>query len=401
MLLLGGVLSLAAFLAAPAIARFYGVAEVRPLVELLAPLFVVGSIGTVPRALLVRRLAFPRLIAIEGGTTAAGGLVAVGLAANGFGVASLAAQLLAAEALESALLWRASGWRPALVLRRSALGELFGFSAYRVATRTLGYWGQHVDQLLIGKLLGVGPLGLYERAYVLIRFPVLYVSRAVARATFPSLSLIQDEVARMRAIHLRTTGAVALVTFPLCMGLFAAAEPLVTGLLGAQWREAVPLVRILAVASLVQSVASLTSSLYLSQGRTDLHFKMNLLQSVTMIAAIVVGRRWGVTGVAAGYTVATVAVALPTLWVAGRLVALPLRTLAAHLRPLFAASATMTLVVLGLDATARGWLGPLPLLAAEVAAGGLTYLAALQLFRVESLRDALDALRGPAPADTA
>jgi PST family polysaccharide transporter len=398
---LGAALSLGTFLAAPAIARFYAVGEVRPLVELLAALFLLRSIGIVPRALLARRLAFRRLIAIEAGAAAAAGLVGVGLAAGGFGVASLAAQLLAATALESLLLWRASAWRPALALRGSALGELVGLSAYRVATRTLGYWGQHLDQLLVGKLIGVGPLGLYERAYTLIRFPVLYVSRAVARATFPSLSGIQEDAARMRALHLRTTGAVALVTFPLCTGLFASAHPLVTGVLGDHWRDAVPLVRILTVASLVQSVATLTSSLYLSQGRTDLHFRMNLLQSLSMIAAVVVGRYWGVTGVAVGYTVGTMVTALPTLWVAGRLVALPLRSLVAHLRPVFLASLTMALVVLGLGATAGAHVGALPLLAGEIAAGVVTYLAALQLFRAEPLRDVLDALRRSARAGTA
>ncbi len=127
-----------------------------------------------------------------------------------------------------------------------------------------------MDQLLIGKLLGSDALGLYARGYNLARVPQVFVSRSIVHVMFPSLALIQDDADRVRAVYLRTTGAVALATFPMCMGLFATAEPFVVGVLGSQWRETVPTLQLLSLASLVQSISTLAGALYLSQGRTDL-----------------------------------------------------------------------------------------------------------------------------------
>src|SRR6185369_3174341 len=129
-----------------------------------------------------------------------------------------------------------------------ALHDLFGFGVYRPLARTLGYCARNLDQFLIGKLLGSEALGLYARAYGLARFPVVYVSRSIVGVMFPSLAMIQSQTARVRAVFLRTTGAVALVTFPLCIGLAVAAEPLVVGTLGEQWRDTVPSLQILSLA---------------------------------------------------------------------------------------------------------------------------------------------------------
>lgn len=379
--------------AAPAIARFYGADELRPLVVLLAGIFLLRGFGTVPRALIARRLDYRTTTAIECAAAALAGACAVALAWRGFGAASLAIQLLVTEAIESALLLWASGWRPRLLLRRAALADLFGFGAYRAATRSLVYWSQHVDDLLIGKLLGSGPLGLYTRAYNLMRLPVLAISRAIARPMFPTLVLIQDEPERVRSVYLRATGAVSLATVPLCLGLVACAEPLVVGVFGPQWREAVPLARVLGVAGLLQGVTALASSLYLSQGRPDLHLRLHLLQNAATVLGVVAGVRWGALGVATGYTIASVLTGVPMLAFAGRLVGLRLTTVWAHVRSVFLAGAAMTLAVVALGAWLGDSLPMLGLLAVQVAAGGLVYGAAVALARVQPYRDLVELLR--------
>jgi len=393
--MLGGgcVLALGVVASGPAIARFYGVDELRPLVGMLAGTFLLRGVGTVPRALVARRLDYRTSTAIECSAAAGAGACAVALAWAGLGVASLAIQLLVTEALASALFLWASGWWPRLQLRRAALAELFGFGVYRAATRSLVYWSQHFDDLLIGKLLGSGPLGLYTRAFDLMRLPVLSITRAIARPMFPSLALIQDDPARVRSVYLRATGAVALATVPLCLGLIACAEPLVVGVLGAQWREAVPLVRVLGIAGLLQGVTALSSSLYLSQGRPDLHLRLNLLQNAATVAGVVAGVRWGAFGVAVGYTAASVLTSPVALAFAGRLVGLRLASLWSHVRGVFLAGGAMLLVVVPLGVWAQPRLPMLALLAAQVAAGALVYGAAVALFRAQPYLDMVALLR--------
>lgn len=391
----GCVLSLATVAAAPWIAAFYDVAAVRALAVLLAPFFVLRAIGTVPRALVARRLGFRTIARIDGTTAAIAGSCAVALAWQGLGAASLVVQLLATAAVESLLLLRASGWRPHADLQPAAIGELLGFGGWRVATRALGHWSLNVDQLLVGRLLGAGPLGVYTRASALVRSPVLYVSRPIARAMFPSLALIQHEPGRVRSAYLRSSGGGALATFPLCLGLFACAEPLVLGVLGAQWRETVPIVRILSAAGLIQSVTTLSSSVFLSQGRPGLHLLLNVFQSVVVIGAVLIGRRWGIEGVAAGYVVASAVCAVPTLHVAGRLVGFRARDVLRPVLPVLGAAVVMALAVLALGALVGTRLPMLALLALQVSTGAAVYWAALRALGAEPYAEVLDVLRRP------
>jgi PST family polysaccharide transporter len=394
LLLAGGLLSLATLAAAPWIAAFYGVPELRRLAVLVSGVFVLRALATVPRADLARRLDFRGLTRIECAAAAAAGACAVALALAGFGAPSLVAQLLVAEGVCSLLLLRAGGWWPRREIRLAALGDLLGFGVYRLATRALGYWSQHVDDLLVGKFLGGSPLGLYQRAFTLMRAPVLNVSRSIARATFPSMALIQDERERVRSVYLRTSGAGALATVPMCLGLAACAEPLVVGVFGPAWRESAPLLRILGVAGALQSVSTLSSSLYLSQGRPDLHLRLNLLQNVVTLAGVAVGLRFGATGVAVGYTAASLLTAIPALVYAGRLVDLPLTQLAKRVAPAFAASGVMVAAVLALDAALAPRLPHLARLALGVATGGTVYLAGLGLLRPQAWLDVRDLMRG-------
>src|SRR4030095_16504027 len=109
------------------------------------------------------------------------------------------------------------------------------------------------------------------------------------------------------------------------------AEAGVLWLFGAQWRRMIPLVRILSASALAQSITGLSSSVFLSQGRPDLHLRVTLLQSASTGVAVLIGGRWGVTGVATVFTIAALLVAVPTLHLAGRLVG---STVADIVRPL-------------------------------------------------------------------
>jgi O-antigen/teichoic acid export membrane protein len=393
LLLTGGVLSGAQIAGATAIATLYGVKELAQLAVVVSALFVLDAIGSVPRAILARRLAFRIMAWLQCAVAILASACAVMLAWRGFGVKSLAADLLLTSALESLLLFRASGWRPRLELRVAVLRDLLGFSTNRVIARMLALSASPVDRFLIGKFLGSGALGLYVRAYNLARLPVLSVSRAIVRAMFPSLALIQQDAARIREVYLRTTAAVALVTFPMCLGLFAAAEPLIVGVLGSQWRETVPILRILSLAGLVQSITVLASTVYLSQGRADVQLRLAWLERLSTIAAVAVGLRWGVLGTATAYLLATVLNALPTLYFASQLIHLRQRSVFAHLAPVFLASTVMTAIVLGVDAWVALRVDMHDRLALEVAIGVLAYWVALRLSRVRAYRDVIGLLQ--------
>ena len=390
----GLVMTLLFAAAAPLVARFYGEPLLLPLTLLLATNFVIYAFSIVQRVLMVKALDFRALAVVEVGSVAVAGAVGVAMAVAGLGVWSLAANYLLATVVATALFWGLGRWRPERAFEWGAVKDLLGFSGHYLGTKTLSYWTRNADNLLIGRFIGSSALGLYSKAYAVLMLPLLNVSRTVERVMFPSLSTIQDDRPRVKRVFLRMARAVALVTFPVFTGMAVVAEPFVLGVFGAQWAGMIPLVRVLCVLGVAQSVIRLDGNLYLSQGRADLQFRVNLFVQGVIIAGIVAGLRWGVMGVAVGLTVASLATAYLRLHFAGRLVGLSFWELLRALGGTFWSAVAMALLVFGLDVALLASWSPVARLAVEVPFGVAVYAALVHAFGVGAYEEVRDLLAG-------
>jgi PST family polysaccharide transporter len=97
--------------------------------------------------------------------------------------------------------------------------------------------------------------------------------------------------------------------------IFADTRNVILVLLGPQWLEATPFVRLMCVAAFFGSLARITNWFYLSRGETGRQLRWALFaQTPGMLAAVLLGARWGALGVAAGFTIATSALAIPAVF---------------------------------------------------------------------------------------
>ncbi len=123
------------------------------------------------------------------------------------------------------------------------------------------------DNMIVGKILGVAPLGIYQNAYKISTAPLTEVGNIFYSVTFPVFSKISGETARLKSAFLKNT----LVNFIL-MGLaglfiFIFAEPIVQIVFGNGWEAAIPVVKLLSVLGVVRGVASSTGSLLIAKGK--------------------------------------------------------------------------------------------------------------------------------------
>ena len=250
--------------------------------------------------------------------TVISGVVAITAALMGLGVWSLVVQALTLSSTRAVLLWIASDWRPRWILDRRAIRDLWGFSSNLAGFNALNYWVRNADNFLVGKFVGPAGLGIYGRAYNLMLMPLAQISWVLSRVMFPVLSRMQSDTARVKQGYLRAIGVIGLVTFPIVTGLFAVAEPFVLTVFGPRWESMVPIVQILCLAGLSQSVGTTTGWIYQSQGRTDWMFRWGLASSAVTLVAFGIGILWGVTGVATAYAVRTRAADLLQLLDSGK-----------------------------------------------------------------------------------
>jgi PST family polysaccharide transporter len=295
-------------------------------------------------------------------------------------------------AIEVLALTALARWRPPLRWSGQALRDLTPVSMNYLGFSVFNYVVRNLDNLLIGRYAGAQSLGLYSRAYGLMLLPATHLSRVLSRVMFPSLARLQQDHARARAVYLRAQQTIALISFPLSIGLLVTAEEFVQVLYGEPWRDTAPILRVLSMVGLMQSIGSTTGWIYQSQGRTDVMLRWSLLSALPTIPAFLVGIRWGAFGVAVAYLVRGLLLVYPNHAVPGKLIGLHFTdTVRALGGVLFCA------VLMGLGAWAAGvyWKPTSAggMLATRTTCGVLLYVGALFALRPTGFLVALNWLR--------
>ena len=331
---------------APLIAKFYGEPRLQTMTIVLALNFILASLHVVQYALIHKALDFRSRFRIEIAAISSSAIVALALALAGAGVWSLVGQSLCDNAARTAMAWRLSSWRPRRMFDWTAARELLNFGWKFVGFNIVGYCSQNFDKLWIGYQLGSSPLGIYSLSDRLMRMPVTNVTVITGGVMFPALSTLQDNLETMRRAYLRANRMIALLTFPMMLGLSVLAEPAILVVYGQKWRSAIAIVQLLCFAGLAQSVYNTASWIFLSRGRTDILFRLGLLSMIVRITGVLIGAHWGLIGIAWGYVLGGYLFLMyPTWHFAGRLIDLRFIALLRNVAAPFFCAAVMATAI--------------------------------------------------------
>ena len=161
----------------------------------------------------------------------------------------------------------------------------------------------------------------YNIADRLMRLPLTNVTAVTGAVMFPALPTLQDEVDSVKKVYLRANRLIALLTFPMMLGLVVVAEPVILVFYGEKWRNAVSILQLLSLAGMAQSIYNTAGWIFLSRGRPDILFRLGVLSMLVRVAGVLIGMHWGLVGIAWAYVLGGFACLLyPTWSAAGRLI---------------------------------------------------------------------------------
>jgi O-antigen/teichoic acid export membrane protein len=205
---------------------------------LLLPLAVLPM---TERARLRRAFEFGRLVRCDLAAQIAGpGVAAVACAAAGFGPFSLAVGGGVQFAVQ-AIAYRGGRIPQIRFSAAVAIAPLkTSFSIAKISAVEL-FRGQ-VPATAIGSLLGASPLGLYNRAYMLVQVPVEVLTSALNRVLVPGFVALRSERERFQSTFYKSIEILSMAVVPASVGIAAAAPDLVAVLLGPRWMSVVPLI---------------------------------------------------------------------------------------------------------------------------------------------------------------
>jgi len=370
---------------APLVAAYYREPRITAVLRFLSIGFVISGCSVLQKAIFERNLAFRITAWSETAGVVGGAVVGIASALMGAGIWALVAQALVSASVTSALLWAFSDWRPTLTFEWAEIKRVSGFSLGLTGFNFVNYFARNADYLLIGRFLGANQLGIYTLAYRVMLYPLQSVTAVVSRVTFPVCTQFQDDDARFRSAYLRTAAMIGLVTFPIVLGVYSVARPLVLTIFGSKWTSAIPLIAILTPIGLIQSITSTVGIIYQAKGRGKTFFAWGIGSSSLIVTGFVVGLHWGVQGVAGAYAVVMLIITIPCFAIPFRFIGLKLKSFTAVLvRPL--ASSMLMMAVIFASRIGLLHLGQSAHLWVLIPAGVVSYIACSWIVNRNQLR---------------
>ena len=293
------------WISAPALAAFFRLPDLAPLVRGTSLVFVCQGPAMVAQALAQRELRFRWLAAVDACTFAAGFLIAGPfLAWLGYGVWALIGALLIQQILRMVLLIAGQPHEKRPQIDPRTIGELFYFGGGFTLARTGNYLASQADKLVVGRWLGAQTLGLYALAYQLVNAPANLFGQVLDRVMFPTMALVQLEPTRLARAYCTSIAVCALLILPVSVVLTIVAPEIVEVLLGTKWSGAVVPLQILTLGMLFRTSYKLSDTVARATGAVYARAWRQGAYAVAVFALSFIGQHWGLQGVALGVVAA-------------------------------------------------------------------------------------------------
>ena len=358
---------------APLIARFYGEPPVAKIIALLSLNFIFGSLGVLPRALLARDLAYPRLALIDGVTNLAQMVTMLVLAVLGFRYMALVFGSIMASACGALLALRLRSHRLMWPSSFESIASALHVGWHSVVGRIAWYTYNTADFAVVGRVLGKQALGAYTLGWEIATLPVERISSLVSSVTPGVFSAVQNDIPALRRYFLGVVEGLAFITLPAAAGLALIAGEFVPVVLGSQWLGAIVPLRLLAVYGGIRSIDTVTPQVLMYTGYSRQSMWYSVIAAFVMPTLFVIGTRWGVGGVATMWIVAYPLVVAPQYRLAFRVLQMSPRGYLATLWPAVSSTAIMAVAVALVMATIPQTMRPAVRLVIEVLTGVVVY----------------------------
>ena len=297
----------------PLISKIYENEKLALLINIVAVTFLIKPWGQQFMVLLQKNLSFSAIAKTDIASRFISFIVIVFLAYDNYGVYSLAigAVVFAFCTTLGYIFFGIDIHRPIIYLKINDLKDFLSFGLFQMGEKIIQYFASQFDTILIGKLLGLEVLGIYNIAKNIVSKPSVIINPVVTKVTFPLMSKINNDVNKLKAVFLKSMNYLSFVNFPVYFLIAVLARPLVLIMFGEGWDDAVPLIQILAFTFLLRSIGNPSGSLLLSRGKANVAFYWNLILFIFYPISIMVGSLWGIVGITIGTLILQIILLIP------------------------------------------------------------------------------------------
>ncbi|WP_219224824.1 MOP flippase family protein [Pedobacter antarcticus] len=276
---------------------------------------------------------------------------------------------------------------PMLYFKLNDIKDHLRFGIYHLGEGILGFVNTNLENIVIGKFIGVKELGLYTIAYQLAVFPIYKLNPIIMQVSYPIMAKMKDNEGLKRA-YLKIVDFITCCNFPLLAGLFVTSSSLVVLIYGSDFQDSAPLVKVILFVSFMACITAPVSSVALSKNKPNIMFYMNLISLVVKIPTLYfMAKAFGLMGIVYGYVFTSLVEMIILFFVMDSLVGSFFDLFLKNIVKPIAFAGIMVLVLLGY----QHFVGDKGLIhiIIQVCLGGLVYIGLILKYKL-SIREIMD-----------
>ena len=203
--------------------------------------------------------------------------------------------------------------QPRFKFEKELFRQVISRGKWLTATGIFNFLYHNGDNIIVGKLLGTGALGLYQRAYSISMLPITEVSDTFGKVTLPVFVKMSDDIARLKRAYLRSLLLISVIVVPVGALIFMFPQLVIMIILGSQWVDSAPALQILTLFGVIRAISISSLSPFYAVKRQEyvsqITFVGFLGLAITIIPFV---NMWGLVGAAYSALFGTV-ISLPLI----------------------------------------------------------------------------------------
>ena len=300
---LSSIIYIALFFAAPFISRYFNAPELTLLSRIVFLVVIFNSLSIIQNATLSRNLNFAAVNKSSVIGSLLAGLTSITMALSGCGIWALVANMVLLPFFRSILLWFHSEWRPSRAFSFKSIKKYFNFSVFLLMLGLIDAITTNIISLFIGKVYTKNDLGFFSQGRRFDGYIVTPFSSIIRKVTYPILSKIKNDDARLKDGYRQIIGVVMFVFIPLMFLIIASSDNMIQSLLGEKWVEAGIYLKIFAIGGLFMPLQSICANIAYVKGKTNIVFNLSVITQVVRVILILTFIKQGVLALTISFVV--------------------------------------------------------------------------------------------------
>lgn len=378
------ILYISIWILAPCIADFYNLPQIIPFIRVLGLILPINAFRNIQNSYIAKHMIFKRFFFATLIGSLSSAVIGIYLAYNGAGVWALIVQQLIGSGVNTIVLWITVPWHPSAKFSTYRLKILFSFGWKLLCASFFDTLYKQIWQLIIGKQYSASDLAYFNKGQSFPQIIVTNINTAINSILLPVMSSEQDNISRVRQMTRRAIKTSIFIMAPLMMLLCFTSENVVCLLLTEKWLPSVPFLCIFCINFMFWPIHTANLNAINALGRSDIFLCLEIVKKIVGITIVIFTMQYGVMAMAYGLLLDGVLSQIINSWPNRKLLGYGYLHQLRDLLPSIALA-----VIAGAAAYGIGMM-QLPIhlvlvIALQVIAGAVTYLALSYLFHVDSL----------------